>query len=107
MENEYGVELDQNGYAPSLLNRHIEYSCQICLKSNAPLQRHEVFHGAYRTKSKNYGLWMNVCNSCHYRIHNSDGRLDIYLKQEAQKVAMKHYDWSTADFRRRFGKNYV
>ena len=46
MVNEYGAELDRNGYAPSILNRNVIRSCHLCLKSTADLQRHEVFHGA-------------------------------------------------------------
>ena len=107
MVNEYGAELDRNGYAPSILNRNAVRSCQLCLKSTADLQRHEVFHGANRQKSKEYGLWVDVCYACHYRIHNGDGKLDRFLKEDSQDKAMKHYGWSADDWRKRFGKSYV
>lgn len=105
MVNEYGEELDRNGYAPSILNR--TQFCHVCLRNMGVLQRHEVFHGSNRKKSKEYGLWINVCHSCHYRIHNGDGKLDKYLKEDAQKIAMLHYGWTVADWRIRFGKSYV
>lgn len=104
MENEYGVRLDSNGYAPSLLNTGD--GCYIC-ERNLTTQRHEIFHGPYREKSKQYGLWINVCHYCHYQIHNGDGRMNKYLKCDGQKAAMERYEWTVQDFRERFGKNYT
>ena len=106
IQNEYGYELDRNGYAPSILNRNAEYACEICLHTGA-VQRHEVFHGPYRATSKAFGLWLNVCPHCHYLIHNGDGKLDKFLKENAQKKAMERYRWTEDDFRQRFGKSYV
>ena len=95
--------MDRNGYNPSILG---DYAfCAICGK-NGPLQRHEVFHGANRPKSKKYGLWISICPSCHSIIHNSDGALDRRLKRQAQEQAQTVYGWSTAEFRLIFGKNY-
>lgn len=104
MKNEFGTQLDSNGYAPTILCTSA--SCAICRRSNVHLQRHEVFHGANRTKSKNYGLWLNVCMDCHALIHR-DGDLDRALKRQAQRHAMTVYKWTESDFRKRFGKNYV
>ena len=104
MTNEYGVALDRNGYAPSIID-HNDGSCYICHKTTY-LQRHEIFHGANRQKSKAYGLWVNVCYPCHAAIHNTDGRLNRTLKREAQKLAMRHYGWYRKGFIERFGKNY-
>ena len=106
MVNEYGEELDRNGYAPSILNRKADL-CQVCQRRMGVLQRHEVFHGSNRQKSKRYGLWINVCHSCHYRIHNGDGKLDRFLKEDAQKAAMEHYGWNEYVWRVVFGKNYL
>ena len=105
MVNEYGVELDRNSYAPSILNRYD--GCQVCLRNMRTLERHEVVHGSNRKKSKEYGLWINVCHACHYLIHNGDGRLDKFLKEDAQRAAMLHYGWTVADWRIRFGKSYL
>ena len=106
MKNEYGEPLDSNGYATSLFELYAG-SCFICGRSDKPLQRHEIYHGANRDKSKAYGLWVQLCDECHDRLHHREAQLDRQLKEYAQKVAMNCYRWSIADFRKRFGKNYV
>lgn len=95
---------DRNGYAPSILGDY-PY-CAICFK-RVPLQRHEVFRGAYRNKSKRLGLWVSICPDCHNKVHFTDGKLDRRLKEWAQRNAMMAYGWTAADFRREFGKNYL
>lgn len=95
---------DRNGYAPSILGN--EKYCSRCYRTDRPLQRHEVFHGAFRTKSKHYGLWIAICDECHRKIH-SDPREDRRLKEWSQRQAMLVYGWTEADFRKHFGKNYL
>lgn len=113
MVNEYGTKLDRNGYAPSI----IQYSggdpyCYTCWRNGNgdPLNRHEIFGGAYRQKSKRLGLWVYLCHSrCHQGaggIHN-DAKLDLALKRIAQRRAMDAYGWSTQDFIAQFGRNYL
>ena len=41
-------------------------------------------------------------NGVHAFPHNYE-----YLKQKAQRIAMKHYGWSVQDFVQMFGKNYL
>ena len=106
MKNEYGVEVDRNGYAPSILNREYDETCYICHRY-MNVQRHEVFHGSSRQKSKNYGLWINICHICHTKVHNGNGKLDNALKVDAQEKAMEYYGWTVDDFRKRFGKSYL
>lgn len=96
--------MDSNGYNPSILGNGSR--CAVCSRTGA-LQRHEVFHGAYRQKSKRYGLWISICPECHYQVHNSDGKLDRRLKAWAQEQAMTVYQWDISDFRKQFGKNYL
>ena len=103
-KNEFMERLDRNGYAPSILQTGNH--CFVCY-GNMYLQRHEVFHGPNREKSKMYGLWVNVCPACHHKIHNGDGGIDLKLKTYAQDVAMFMYNWTTQDFIKRFGKNYL
>lgn len=107
MKNEYGVRLDRNGYAPSIVPGHGEYCCLLCGK-NQYIERHEVFGGAYRTKSKAYGLWVHLCESCHRTggdaVHSTGGAA---VKERAQRAAMAAYGWTVDEFRSRFGKNYV
>lgn len=65
--NEYGVKLDSNGYAPSILNQ--QPTCLICGRYHTA--RHEVFYGPYRDKSKRLGLWANLCPWCHQNGPNA------------------------------------
>lgn len=104
MTNKFGVELDKNGYAPSIMQ--FEDHCYSCYR-NGQKARHEVFHGPFRKKAKEYGLWVNLCPLCHYDVHNGDGKLDRMLKQNGQSAAMTFYKWTVADFRKVFGKNYL
>lgn len=103
MTNEFGKPLDKNGYAPSIMQDGNH--CYVCYGNLNPI-RHEAIHGFNRQKAKEYGLWVNVCPYCHWRIHNTDGKLDRMLKRNAQEAAMTVYGWSVEDFRERFGKNY-
>lgn len=105
MTNEYGVQLDRNGYAPSLMNTS---SCVLCGMHTLELVRHEVYHGiAYREKSKALGTWVTLCPECHRVLHNKKAKYDLALKKKMQKIAMKEYGWSVDDFRARFFKNYL
>lgn len=112
MKNEFGVQLDRNGYAPSIIPNHGAFACWNCGKNGStdPLNRHEVFGGAYREKSKRLGLWVHLCHtSCHQGklgVHNN-WYLNSRLKTQAQRCAMQQYHWTTEDFIREFGKNYL
>lgn len=106
MTNEYGATLDRNGYAPNAL-LHAGERCYLCCRSGVKLDRHEIFHGAYRKKSKALGLWVTLCHDCHMELHHADATLDTALKQKGQRVAMERYGWTVDEFRRRFGKNYL
>lgn len=103
MKNEYGVTLDSNGYAPSVMMD--SEGCHCCGKGG-DLVRHEVFHGSNRKKSKAYGCWVLLCPECHREIH-STAKKDWQLHWEGQIKAMEFYGWSIEDFRERFGKSYV
>ena len=87
MTNEYGVTLDRNGYAPSIV-QDIE-GCYYCETQCGKLDRHEVFHGASRKKSKALGLWVLLCHDCHMTLHHKDAALDALLKRQGQRVAMR------------------
>lgn len=98
-------ELDKNGYAPSIV-QDIE-GCYLCARQTGKLDRHEIFHGAFREKSKAYGLWVTLCHECHMTLHQKNARLDALLKQQGQREAMQRYGWATAEFIEHFGKNYI
>lgn len=106
--------MDKNGYAPSIMQDTVfEPCCYLCGANGAldKLDRHEVFGGPYREKSKRLGLWVLLChNDCHIfgplAAHNNASTA-LRLKQDAQCRAMEAYGWSTEDFIREFGKSYL
>lgn len=106
--------MDKSGYAPSIMQDTVfEPFCYLCGANGAldKLDRHEIFGGPYREKSKRLGLWVLLChNDCHIfgpmAAHNNASTA-LRLKQEAQRRAMEAYGWSTEDFIREFGKNYL
>lgn len=102
--NEYGTKLDSNGYAPSIMPLK-SFKCYHCDKYK-DTARHEIFGGPLRSKSKQYGLWVNVCPTCHAEIYGS-GQLQAEYHALAQHIAMQHYGWTVQDFRKRFYKNYL
>lgn len=105
MTNEYGVKLDGNGYAPSII--HDTTCCWCCYRSDGDLVRHEVFNGAgLREKSKRLGLWTTLCPTCHAAIH-ANARRRLALKASGQLAAMAHYGWSENRFRKEFYKSYI
>ena len=105
MRNIYGVKLGQNNYAPSILNER-DGECFVCGRGG-DLARHEVFFGSNRERSKELGLWINVCPECHAEIHQKDKSLDRGIKEIAQMKAMDHYGWDKKEFRQHFGKNWL
>ena len=105
MKNEFGVLLDRNKYAPSILKTE-SGTCYICQK-NTETARHEIFFGtAYREKSKMLGAWVNLCPKCHERVHGKDSFYNYELKKIGQFYLMDHYGWDINEWRERFGKNY-
>ena len=110
MKNEFGVTLEK-GYAPSIVPGHGTYACWACGKNGTgdPMNRHEIFGGPFREKSKRLGLWVHLChNRCHqgpHGVHNNRG-MDLRLKREGQRAAQETYHWTVEDFIREFGKNY-
>lgn len=106
--------MDKNGYSESIMQDTVfEPFCYLCGANGAldKLDRHEIFGGAYREKSKRLGLWVLLCHhDCHIfgpmAVHNNASAA-LRLKQTAQRLAMDAYGWSTEDFIREFGKNYL
>lgn len=72
------------------------------------IDEHHVFSGANRKKSERYGLKVYLChNSCHLNGVHKNAELNRWLRADVQKKAMKHYGWTTEDFIKLFGKNYI
>ena len=109
MKNEYGEALDDNHYAPSIMQWNPGEQCAFCRMEHVEVVRHEVFHGfGRREKSKKYGLWVTVCPTCHQFIH-SHPRNDrvLELHQQGQHQAMEKYGWTTEEWISIMGKNYL
>lgn len=101
--------MDRNGYEPSIIPFHSSDKCWLCdCNGRGKMDRHEVFGGAYRAKSKRLGLWVHLCHDdCHLNgVHRFAHQAEL-LKFEAQMCAMKTYGWSKEDFIREFGKSYL
>ena len=75
------------------------------------MDKHHIFGGPYRGKSEKYGLYVYLChNRCHIygmmSVHQNQKTMR-QLKRYGQLKAMKENGWSTDDFIREFGKNYI
>jgi len=98
--------MDRNGYNPSCL-QHGTY-CYACGKTTGKLDRHEVFGGPYRQKSKELGLWVLLCHeTCHLNGVHQHPKDYAWIKDEAQRTIMQEMGWTVQDFIDRFGKNYL
>lgn len=106
-KNNFGVELDKNGYAPSIIQVDTSY-CYLCGRRDRKLDRHEVWGASNRQKSKRDGLWVMLCHDeCHlYGVHQDREKRE-FLCRVGQTAAMKEYGWSTDDFIKRYGKNWL
>lgn len=102
--NEYGAELDSNGYAPSILDNGS--GCFICGSQQA-IQRHEIYNNEDRPKCKNLGIWVHLCEQCHTRITHKEAQERYALKVECEPKVLEYYGWTVQDFRQRFRKNYI
>lgn len=100
--------MDRNGYNPSIIERVSDCRCFMCgIRSGVKLDRHEVFHGANREKSKRLGLWVTLCHGHHMMLHHESASSDLKLKKIGQEAAMRHYGWTTEEFIKQIGKNYL
>lgn len=88
--------------------------CFLCCKNGAedPLDKHHAFGGiGRRMKSDRYGLYVYLCHwECHIfgkkAVHKcEESRLKVQCY--CQEKAMLENGWTTEDFIREFGKNYL
>ena len=104
-KNEYGAPLDRNGYAKSIVQ--LGDCCFRCGATGGKLDRHEIWGGPYREKSKRLGLWVLLCHdTCHIGGVHRDAEYAARLRRYAQGIAQEEYGWSTERFIQEFGKNY-
>lgn len=79
--------------------------CYIC--GRTATDTHHIFEGRGRRQmSDDYGLTVRLCRECHNDIH-AHPRAYLWLKQDAQRWAMRDNGWTVQDFIDHFGKNYL
>ena len=87
--------------------------CFLCGRNGAtdPLDRHHIFGGPLRKKSERLGLWVYLChNRCHIfgpRAAHQNRETMQKLHEYGQRKAMEEQGWTTDDFIREFGRNYL
>lgn len=104
--------MKKSTYARSILQKDQDEDyceCYICggIFRKEDMARHEPFNAANRQKSKEYGLWVLLCPSCHDKCHYYPQSYGNNLKREAQSKAMLTYGWDYAEWIERFGKNFL
>ncbi len=92
----------------SILQNHKR--CLIC-HTEQNLHCHHVFEGTGRRKiSDKWGLTVWLCawhhNASNDSVHSNQA-LNKKVKRWSQKKAMEHYSWTTEDFIKIMGKNYL
>ena len=99
----------KNKYSHISNKRITEYTpCYVC--GSISTSNHEIYFGdSYRrNKSIEYNAQVKLCDKCHRKIHNGDGKLDQELKKAFQYKLMAENDWTVEEFRNKFkGKSYV
>lgn len=87
--------------------------CFLCGRNGAtgPLDRHHIFGGPFRKKSERLGLVVYLChNRCHIfgpQAAHQNRETMQKLHEYGQRKAMEEHGWTTDDFIREFGRNYL
>ena len=80
--------------------------CYVCGKGGN-LECHHVFNGtANRKKSDDDGAYIYVHHTCHMWLHNHPIS-NKTIKARCQKIWQEHYNKTTNDFIKRYGKSYI
>ena len=87
--------------------------CWLCGANGSadPLDRHHIFQGKNRQLSEKYGLTGYLCHAdCHIFGPNA-GHRNIHTRRSleawGQRKAIEEQGWTTEDFIRVFGRNYI
>ena len=87
--------------------------CWLCGRNGSadPLDRHHIFGGPNRKKSERLGLVVDLCHfRCHIfgkeAVHNNAENMQK-LHEYGQRKAMEENNWTTDDFIREIGRNYL
>lgn len=79
--------------------------CKKCDKWDNLECHHLIFGNGFRKLADKYGLTVNICRECHYKVHNTKKGMN-WSRQEGQKMfEEKHGD--REEFMRVFGKNWL
>lgn len=87
--------------------------CWLCGRNGCgdPLDGHHIFGGCNRKKSEQYGLVVYLCHSrCHENgkeAAHKNAETMLRLHQWGQQKVMEEQGWTTEDFIREFGRNYI
>lgn len=87
----------------------MERECFLCGRTDT-LERHHIFGAANRKKADRLGLVVDLCHDCHneppYGVHHNKYVMQR-LHEYGQRKAMGEQGWTTDEFIRQFGKNYL
>lgn len=78
--------------------------CYFC--NNKAVDTHELIKGVNRKKCIKWGLVVYICRDCH-RKTEEDSEFYKETRKMAQKVWQNHYNKTTEEFIKEFGKNYL
>lgn len=90
-----------------------ERKCWLCGRNGSadPLDRHHIFPGKNRELSEKYNLTVYLCHAdCHIFGPNAVHRNPYtrrMLQAWGQDNAMREHGWTTEQFIKKFGKNYM
>lgn len=85
-------------------NKDICYICSKYIYNGRDC--HHIFGGGNRRKSEEDGMKVYVHRQCHREIHNNPQK-NKELKARCQMLWQLHYNKTTNDFIKRYGKNYM
>lgn len=87
---------------------NIDRECALCGRQGDGLHLHHIFGGnGRREKSDRYNLVVYLCFKCHYAVHNTDPAAMRELHEFGQRQAMIEQGWTTEQFIKEFGRNYL
>ena len=113
-QNSYGVPIDEEGYASSVLSEKSD----VCFYADdrytacgaGELQRFEIFYDSkdsgLRELSKSYGAWVCLC-PVHVGHIKFFPQMKRALENKAQQRMMERYGWDENQFQRVFGRDYL
>ena len=80
--------------------------CQLCGKF-APLDKHHIYGGAFRSKSEKYKMFIYICRDCHNKIHFSKDGREMMDKLRKEYQIKFHERYPDLDFKEIFKRDYM